>query len=276
MKRTAARIASALLAFILGTIASSLWHYHSLPQRSPAHVQPAPVFINEPITPPIIPTPDRNLVFGGRLKLVSNEVQLKNEVLRYEVNLTYPQIEGTNALPIRNLNKSIERLALKQDDWLLNPSREDLHYYKTGPHPEVFNSVALDFEVVLATDSFLSIYFEGYSYGIGAAHSVQYSFVVNYDLKSNRQIKLSDIFKPGSKYLEFISEFCKQQLSERPYGEGLWRDELAPAARNFESWNMTHDGIRFNFDACKVFGCAGGKQSVLVPFSALRPMMSIR
>ena len=276
MKRTAARIASALLAFILGTIASSLWHYHRLPQTSPAHVQPAPVFINELATPPITPTPDRDLVFGGGLKLISNEVQLKNEVLRYKVHLIYPQIEGSDAFPIVRLNKRIEQLAIKQYDWLLNPSRENLHYYKTGPHPEVFNSVDLDYEVVLATDSFLSIYFEGFSYGIGAAHAVQYSFVVNYDLKSNRQVKLSDIFRPGSKYLEFISKFCKQQLSQTKDGEGLWMAELAPAAHNFESWNMTHDGIRFNFAACKLFGCASGKQTVLVPFTALRPMMPIR
>jgi hypothetical protein len=274
MKRTAARIASALLAFILGTFASSLWRLYSTPKSTPPPVNPARVTINEPATTPITPAPERDLVFGGGLKLVSNEVQLKNEVLRYKVNLAYPQIEGTNALPIRKLNQSIERLALKQYDWLHNPSREELHYYKAGPHPEAFNSIDLDYEVVLATDSFLSIYFEGFSYGIGAAHAVQYSFVVNYDLKSNRQVKLSDIFKPGSKYLEAISRYCTEKLSQN--GDSLWIKELAPAAANFESWNMTHDGLRFNFDACKLSGCADGKQTVLVPFSALRPMMSIR
>ena len=277
MKRTAARIATALLAFILGTTASSLLHHrYSVPQNSPPQVNPAPGSVNETASIPIGPATEPEIVFHGNLKLVSNEVQIKDEFLRYKVNLIYPQIEGGDGVPIRKLNQSIKRLATQQHDWLLNPTREDLKYYKTGPHPEVFNSVDLDYEVVLATDSFLSIYFEVYSYGIGAAHSVQHSFVVNYDLAAFRQQKLSDIFRPGSKYLEFISEFCKQQLSETEDGAYLSKDELAPVARNFESWNMTHDGIRFNFDACKLFGCAAGKQSVVIPFAALRPMMSIR
>jgi hypothetical protein len=96
---------------------------------------------------------------------------------------------------------------------------------------------------------------------------VQYSFVVNYDFRSHREVKLSDIFKPGSKYLEVISRFCIERLSQT--SDSLWTKELAPVTRNFESWNLSRDGIRFNFDACKVFGCAAGKQTVEIPFTAL-------
>lgn len=266
---TGARIATALLAFVMGTIASSLWHHDSSPQSSPLQVNTAPVPVNEPFATPLDPTIEPEITFRGGLELVSNEVQLKNETLRYKVFLTYPQIEGSNALPIRKLNQHIERLATSQYHWLLNPTAEDLHYDKRL-HPEAFNSVDLDYKVVLATDSFLSIYFEVFSYGIGAAHSVQYSFVVNYDFKSNRLVKLSDIFKPGSKYLDHISKFCTEQLSKTYDAGSLWTKELAPVARNFESWNLTPNGIRFNFDACKVFGCSAGAQNVEIPFTALK------
>jgi hypothetical protein len=276
MNRTAARIAIALLAFMFGIIASSLWHYNRTPQSLPPPVnpvQPAPI---EPTTAPDTSAPDSEITLGNGLRFVSNEVQIHNEFLRYKVNVTYPQIEGSDAPPIRNLNKSIERLVTNQYQWLLNPSREDLRYYKLGLHPEAFNSHDLNYEVITASDSFLSIYFESYSYGIGAAHSVHTSFVVNYDLASNRQLKLSDIFKPDAKYLKLIAELCTEKLLHTTDGEYLNKVELAPVAANFESWNMTNEGIRFNFDACKVFACAGGKQSVLIPFAALRPMMSIR
>jgi hypothetical protein len=46
--------------------------------------------------------------------------------------------------------------------------------------------------------------------------------------------------------------------------------------RNFNSWNITRQGIRFNFDACKVIGCAGGEQTVEVPFSASSSILSPR
>jgi hypothetical protein len=117
----------------------------------------------------------------------------------------------------------------------------------------------------------LSIYFVGYSYGIGAAHSVQYSFVINYDLVLRKQLKLSDLFKPHSKYLEFISNYCMDELSRR--SEFNFEEALRPMAENFESWNVTRHGIRFNFEACKVFGCSSGEQVVEIPFTALEQLL---
>ena len=270
-----ARIGSAFLAFILGTIAHSQWSEFTSPKSSPPPVNVAQPTINEPTTAPVDTAPpvralDPSFGLGGGLRLVSNEVQLKNEFLRYKDYLNYPQIEGSDAFPIRKLNKDIESLATKQYQWLLNPSRAELRDYKKGLHPEAFNSLDLDYHVILATDSFLSLYFEAFGYGIGAAHSVQYSFVINYDFRSNRMVKLSDMFRPGSKYLDAVSEYCIEELSRREDGEHLSKNELAPRVRNFESWNLTPNGIRFNFDACKLLGCAAGKQTVEIPFTALK------
>ncbi len=280
MKQTPARIATALVAFILGTTTSLLWPRYRIPQSSPpnnAAAQSAQTALSTTsiVTPPPVNSLDSPFIFSVGLILISNEVQLKNELLRYRVNVIYPQIAGSDKVSIRKLNKQIERLATENYQWLLHPSREDLRYY-TEDHPEAFNWAFLDYEVVLATDSFLSLYFYAESYGIGAANGVQYSFVVNYDIASHREIKLSDIFRPDSKYLKFISEYCIDQLSRGEYGQSLRKDELAPVSKNFESWNLTRDGIRFNFDECKVFGCSGGKQTVEIPFTDLRPIMSIR
>jgi hypothetical protein len=272
MKRIALRVATALLTFILGTTISTFWQPYRILQSPPPITTSKPSVTESVATPPApeppVPAHDTEIKFRNGMKLVSNEVQLKNEILRYKVDLIYPQIEGWDTPTIRNLNKHIERLTEKDYQWMLEPSKQDLRYYKIN-HPEAFNTLYLDYEVILATETFLSIYFEGYCYGIGAAHSVQYSFVVNYDLVSFRILKLSDVFKPGSKYLEFISEYCIEQLS--PGKEGYFdKEELGPVAQNFESWNMTKNGIRFNFDACKVFGCADGEQTVEIPFTALK------
>lgn len=273
MNRTVARIATALLAFVLGIASSSLWHFYRTPQRKPPPVSPTAVALNEPVTTPIIPDRDyHDLVFRGNLKLVANEVQITNELLRYKIHAKYPQIDGWNGPPIQKLNKHIERLVTNDYQWVLYPTREDLHRYKTGYWPEAFNSVYLNYEVVLANDAYLSIYFEGESYGIGAAHAVQYSFVVNYNIAANRHLKLSDLFKPGSNYLKFISEFCITELSRGKNGASLWQDKLAPVAENFESWNITPEGIRFNFDECTVLSSADGKQTVLIPYTAFNQL----
>jgi hypothetical protein len=216
-------------------------------------------------------TPNREVVFGGgRLRIVPDVVQLKSERLRYEIDVSYPQIVGSEDLHIRKLNQHIKELATEQYQWPLNPAKADLRYYREK-WPEAFNSVDLDYEIRLATDSFLSIYFIGYSYGIGAAHSVQYSFVINYDLVLRKQLKLSDLFKRHSKYLEFISHYCIDELSKRL--KFMFEEALTPMAEHFASWNITRDGIRFDFDACRVFGCAGGEQAVEIPFTALEQLL---
>ena len=74
---------------------------------------------------------------------------------------------------------------------------------------------------------------------------------------------------PITTYLELISEYCIEQLARGADGEHIWKEELGPIAKTFESWNMTKTGIRFNFDACKIFGCAAGAQKVEIPFTAL-------
>ena len=145
--------------------------------------------LRRPAIPEPAPTPDHEIVFGrDRLRIVAEEVHLKSERLRYEINVTYPQIVGSDDRHIRKLNQRIKQVATKQYQWFLTPSKKDLRYYRTV-HPEVFNSLDVDYEVLLATDSVLSIYFNAYSYGIGAAHSVQYSFVINYDLSVRQRIE---------------------------------------------------------------------------------------
>jgi len=118
---------------------------------------------------------------------------------------------------------------------------------------------------VLATDSILSIYFFVEDYYTGAAHSGIESHVINYDLKSHRELKLADLFKPKSQYLEFIANYCTRELEV--YGT------IKPKAETFASWNLTESGIEFNFDPCQIAGCSSGPQEVTIPFSALMPFL---
>jgi hypothetical protein len=233
--------------------------------------------IQTPPTPsPVISrTPEHEVSFGKGLKIVPRTVELRNESRRYQIDIVYPQIEGSKSRGILNLNRRIKGLVTKQYQWpLIPPTKEDLRHYEKWPG--VFNSVDLDYDVVLATDELLSIYFEVYSYGIGAAHSVQQSFTVNFDLSSETPIQLAGLFKPDAKHLQFISDYCVRELSkEHQYAmsDPVFKDELAPKLKNYESWNITKEGLRFNFDACKIDGCAAGKVEVKIASDALKEKM---
>jgi len=88
---------------------------------------------------------------------------------------------------------------------------------------------------------------------------------MNYDLKFHRELKLADVFNPHTKYLEFIADYCTRDIK--------LIDPLAPKATTFPSWNLTRDGIRFNFDACTLTGCADGARQVTIPSSVLKPFL---
>jgi hypothetical protein len=62
----------------------------------------------------IITTWTEFLVGTGRLRMVPDEVQLKSERLRYEIDVRYPQIVGSEDLHIRKLNQHIKERATEQ------------------------------------------------------------------------------------------------------------------------------------------------------------------
>jgi hypothetical protein len=284
MKRISAVVTCCLLTFTCGVAVASFRNWISYPvkneQRSTKTVErPATEtdFAASPEISPSTPTAVHEGVFlidaygSVSVRIVREEVHLKSERLRYEIDVNYPQIVGSDDPRIRKLNQRIKRLAIENYEWPLSPSKADLRNYKVK-HPEAFNSIELDYNIFFSLHYPLSIYFNVYSYGIGAAHSVQYSFVINYDFVLQRELKLADLFTRHSKYLEFMSRYCKDELSKR--GEYMFEEKLKPVAENFDSWNITRAGLRFNFDACSVSACAGGPQTVEIPFDVLKPFLS--
>ena len=258
-----------VLAFVAGIVTTGSWHKTSTSTTAveprKAGVTQQPCGTPSP-APAVTPRPsDSEFVFAeGRLRITPEDIHLKSERLLYEIDVRYPQITGSSDRHIKKLNQRLRQLAVDHYQWTLTPSKADLRHAREV-FPGVFNSVDLDYEIVFAADSLVSIYLEFFDYGIGAGHSVQTSYVINYDLKSHRELKLSDRFKPNSKYLEFIARYCTDALS--PY------EPLAPKAETFTSWNITNYGIRFNFDACKIAGCADGAQKVTISYAALRPFL---
>lgn len=274
MKRILVYVTSSLLTFHFGITADALLGGYLHPAENvppPAEV----VAIPQPtLEAEATPSPEPEIVFGGgRLKLAPDEVHLSSDRLHYQINVRYPQVDGSDDPHIRRLNQRINELMTKQYEWPIYIVDEELRK-ALRTHPEVYDQVDIDYDVTSATDSILSIYFLEYSYGIGAAHSVQGSLVVNYDLVAKKELKLSDLFKPGSGYLEFLSRYCKEEFKQQ--GQFLLPEALAPARGTFASWNVTPNGIRFNFDACALSGCADGEREVEIRYSDLKPMLSAR
>lgn len=257
-----------VLAFMAGMVTVGSWHKATGPAIA---VQPAKADVTQqpsassPPASAITPEPtESEVVFAkGRLRIVSEEEHLASDRLQYKINVRYPQIAGSNAPYITKLNRLIKQFVVDHYRWALNPSKAELRRFKTAPEP--YNLVGINYDIALANDSILSIFFFIEDYYIGAAHSAIRSHVINYDLRSHRELKLADLFKPRSKYLEFIARYCTDELK--------LLEPIAPKAATFASWNLTDTGIRFNFDPCDITGCSDGPHEVDIPFSALRPFL---
>ena len=140
------------------------------------------------------------------------------------------------------------------------------------------SDLTISYEVALAQDDLISIKYEVGSYYQGAAHPNTGSEVLNYDLKNGKQLKLSDLFKPGSKYLQAIATYCIADLKKQGKDKGLMDEEInngaAASAKNYQSWTITKRGLGITFDAYQVGPYAAGPQYVLVPYSSLKDVIN--
>ncbi len=222
---------------------------------------------------------EQPISFTGDAELVSKQIKESNKKLMYEISAQYPQLTGGNNPNFEKFNQTVRALVTKK----VAGFKKDMTAEEgEEPRPEgsMGSDLSVSYTVHVAQDDLVSLKFDVSSYYQGAAHPNSYSDVLNYDLKNGKQLKLSDLFKPGAKYLQAISTHCITELKKQMKApDGTVDNEsiesgAGPAAKNFQSWNITKGGLGFNFDAYQVGPYAAGPQFVLVPYSNLKELIN--
>jgi Protein of unknown function (DUF3298)/Deacetylase PdaC len=148
---------------------------------------------------------------------------------------------------------------------------------------EMGTYIEVGYNVEYADDDLISVNFGEDSF-LGGAHPNHGTFTLTYDLKQGRELKLADLFKPGSKYLATIADYTMRDLKGRKdpeSGENLglasdiFEDGAKPTAENYTNWNLTKKGLMITFPPYQVAAYAYGPQTVIVPFSALKDIAKI-
>ena len=143
---------------------------------------------------------------------------------------------------------------------------------------EMGNYIDIGYDVEYADEDVISVNF-GEDTFTGGAHPNHNTFTLNYDLKQGRELKLADLFKPGSKYLQTIADYALRDLKSRKdpdSGENLglaqdiFEDGAKPTTDNYRNWNITKKGLLITFPPYQVGAYAVGPQTVIVPYSHLR------
>ena len=216
---------------------------------------------------------------SGDAELIAKQIKESNKKLMYEIEAQYPQFSGGNNPNFEKFNQLARgSVARKVAEFKKDMAPEE----GEEPRPEgsMGSDLGIGYDIALAQDDLISVEFEIGSYYQGAAHPNSYTETVNYDLKNGKQLKLSDLFQPGSKYLQTIAAYCiaalKKQSKEK--GDALPDDQIqsgaGPSAKNYQSWKITRKGLGINFDSYQVGPYAAGPQYVLVPYANLKDLIN--
>ena len=223
---------------------------------------------------------EQPIALTGDVELVAKQIKETNKKLMYEIDVQYPQFVGGSNPNLEKFNQLVRGDMMKRVAEFKKQMAPD---EDEDPRPQgsMGSDLGIAYDVALAQDDLVSVKFDVGSYYQGAAHPNSYSEVVNYDLKNGKQLKLGDLFKPGSKFLQAISAYCiadlkKQQAGDK--GKALTDSEIeggaGPVAKNFQSWKITKKGLGINFDAYQVGPYAAGPQYVLVPWQNLKDLIN--
>jgi hypothetical protein len=206
-------------------------------------------------------------------KLILKEIKEEKRKPRYTIEVEYPQLTGHSNPSIIKFNQLIEKQIL---DDIKQFGIDMKEYGDDAPPTSMGSDITIGYDVALATDRLVSICVIISTYYAGAAHPNHFSRTVNYDLDKGKEIKLADLFKPGTKYLEAIASYCISELKREADDSSLheWIDKGAEAADdNYKSWTIERKGIRVYFDPYQVASYAEGRKEVLIPYEALKDIM---
>lgn len=92
-------------------------------------------------------------------------------------------------------------------------------------------------------------------------------------MHNGQEVTLADLFQPNSDYLTVLSNYTKDALMKRLQDKNLIAEGTAPKEDNFKIWNVNPRGLLITFDEAQVAPYVYGTQSVLVPYSVLKPII---
>lgn len=195
--------------------------------------------------------------------------EMKEKEGKYAINIRYPQMEGnSSAASQAEFNKTVQKL--------VQGSKSDFQKELKDANPEspVPYSLDLTYKDELENDKFVSLVFVG-SVNLGGAHPSPYYHTITFDLEGRREMKLGDLFKKGTTYMEKISQICIQDLEKRKVSDSDWiKGGASPKKENYETFYLNRKGLVVLFPPYQVACYAAGPQEVLIPYEKIKDILA--
>jgi hypothetical protein len=258
MKKTAVTI---LLLFTTGLLISACL------ATAPASTNtPPPTMPPEPTVPPTLP-PQPTATFSQ--EKITDHLDSQNNLSGYTIEVVYPKLTGEDAVS-QEFNQTAKELVEHVIDFFKN----DLENMGELPPDMVSHesSLNINYEIIHAEDDLISVLYGISIYYAGAAHPSHFTEALNFDLINSSVADLSSLFKPGTDYLLFLSDYCLNDLQKQGVLE--WEDGALPKPENYRVWNISADGLMITFDQYTVAPYAAGPQKVVIPFDKMSDVLN--
>jgi hypothetical protein len=188
---------------------------------------------------------------------------LKKENEKWVINIVYPTT-GENYIDTQ-VNSFIQKQ--------LSDFEKMFADYGAPVNPNYKNSLDIVYSSQIYNNRILTFKFD-IRYYTGGAHDNYAAETLCFDLASEKQLVLSDLFKVDSNYLQKISNITIGILNKSGVSDSQWINEGAgPVADNYKVFTISNDSINFFFQPYQVASFAAGEQSVTIPLSQIQDIL---
>jgi Protein of unknown function (DUF3298) len=191
-------------------------------------------------------------------------IQLRRHAIREQYPSGRIEIDYPEVLKASRFNETVQQI--------LQPRLKAFRQFS----PECPGHLNGTYTAATLRSGVVSVLFEFDEYcDYGAAHPPPTELVsINYDVRTDHVLALSDLFRPGTNYLARLSEATISDLKRR--GVPVHREGASPVEGNFTVFTLTDPALVLHFEAYQVSDYASGQQTVVIPFDKLAPLLRKR
>ncbi|AMV13468.1 Protein of uncharacterised function (DUF3298) [Legionella pneumophila] len=204
------------------------------------------------------------LLFYSFLASAITAEVIKKETAEYLLDIKYPQGFQSNGV-----NQAVKEFITNQQKSFMNELSEDADTPADAPGKTGLN---ITYSIPYQSTNALSVRFNISIYHRGAAHPSNAVKVLNFI--KNQPVQLSDLFVPGSDYLQPIADLAKKEITAKKISDENWiKEGTKPTQENYSIWHFTKKGIAIVFNTYQVAAYVYGEQTVDIPLSLISAMV---
>ena len=188
-------------------------------------------------------------------QIKSQEYNNQNKQQNWAIDVRYPKITLANTKNAKDFNRWAKKTVMDQVNNFNKMFLEEDVDKSSAPY-----DLTVNYEVTFLNQDLVSVLFIESSYS-GGAHGNKESYTLNYDLKKGKVLKLADLFKKNTNFVEIISKESITQILKKQ-GDNSVKEWVTEGAgrhiKNFTAWNISSIGLQFSFDPYQVASYAEG------------------